>query len=158
MKNEIERKFLVSEMPDLKGCPIFHYERYIVKLKDGEEERVTKINNEYRYEKKIEISSLERSREVMDISEEEFNHLKKQASQVIVRDKYVFSESPHIAIQIYRGRFEGLARVEVEFETVDEAQAFKPLEWMGKEITGLPVARDGALFALTDGELKNYFI
>lgn len=39
MKNEIERKFFVKEMPDLKGIKPLVYERYFLK-KNGMETRI----------------------------------------------------------------------------------------------------------------------
>jgi len=80
--------------------------------------------------------------------------LKARASDAIIRDKYVISEMPNIAIQIYHGKFEGLIRVEVEFDSEKEANEFVPLGWMGKEMTNLPIARDGKLLDLTSEKFE----
>ena len=56
--NEIERKFFVRQMPDLSSIEPLHYERYFLKRKNGTEERISKVNDKYVYEKKSEISSL----------------------------------------------------------------------------------------------------
>ena len=156
MKNEIERKFFVKDMPDLSGIEPLHYERCFLKRENGVEERISKVSDKYVYEKKAEISELERSREKKEITEEEFNQLKLKASEAIIRDRYNISSSPEIAIQIYHGRFEGLIRAEVEFETEDEASAFAPPSWMGKEMTGLPIARDSKLLDLSEDEFQSY--
>ena len=47
-------------------------------------------------------------------------------------------------------------RAEVEFATEEEAKAFQPLGWMGKEMTGMPIARDAQLLELTRGALDEY--
>ncbi len=156
MKNEIERKFFVREMPDLSGLEPLHYERYFLKHEDGVEERISKVNDKYVYERKTEVSALERSREKKELSEQEFNQLKEKASEAIIRERYTISSNPDIAIQIYHGRFEGLVRAEVEFETKEEAESFIPLPWMGKEMTELPIARDSKLLDLKAGELQGY--
>jgi hypothetical protein len=59
MKNEIERKFFVKEMPDLSGIEPLHYERYFLERGNGKEIRISKINDSYVYEDKSEISDLE---------------------------------------------------------------------------------------------------
>lgn len=154
MKNEIERKFFVRKMPDLSGIKPLHYERYFLKRENGVEERISKVNDKYIYERKTEVSELEREREKKEISEQEFNQLKEKASEAIIRDRYEISSNPEITIQVYQGRFEGLIRAEVEFETEEEAKFFTPLPWMGKEMTSLPIARDSKLLDLNNEEFQ----
>lgn len=156
MKNEIERKFFVKEMPDLSGKEALQYERYFLERGNGVEERITKVGDKYFYEKKVELSELERTKEKKEISEEEFNELKQKASGAIIREKFLIYENPEITLAIYHGRFEGLVRAEVEFDTEDEAKAFIPPSWMGEEMTGLPIARDSKLLDLSDEEFKGF--
>jgi CYTH domain-containing protein len=159
MKNEIERKFFVNVMPDISGIKALHYERYFINRDNGDngiEERISKIDDEFWYQRKVEISELERTQEKKRISESEFNQLKEKASEAIIRDRYNLSFNPDIVIQIYHGRFEGLIRAEVEFNSEAEAKSFIPLSWMGEEMTGLPIARDSKLLDLTDSEFRKY--
>ena len=156
MANEIERKFFVKRFPELFIPEPIRYERYFLERKPGLEIRIQRKGDKFFYEKKIEISDLERSGERKEISEGEFESLKKNASQVIMRDKFIVSENPEIAIQVYDDRFAGLVRAEIEFDSVEEAKAFVPLEWMGEEMTGLPIARDSKLLDLTDEEFRSY--
>ncbi len=156
MENEIERKFYVKEMPDLSLTKPLHYERFFLERSEGREIRISKVDNRYWYEVKNELSELERTREKKEITKEEFDSLKRGSSEVIMRERYDLSSNPKISIQIYHGRFEGLVRAEVEFETEEEAKNFKPLEWMGEEMTGLPIARDSKLIDLSDAEFKTY--
>lgn len=156
MKNEIERKFFVKEMPDLKEIEPLFYERYFLERRNGIETRISKVNETYKYEKKIEISELERTRESKEITKEEFDKLKQGASEAIIRERYDISVNPKISIQIYHGRFDGLVRAEVEFESEEEAKNFVPLDWMEEEMTGLPIARDGKLIDLKEEEFKFY--
>ena len=154
MRNEIERKFFVKEMPDISGLQPLHYERYFLERSNGREVRIAKVGDSYVYEEKNEVSDLERTREKREITRPEFEKLKEHSSEGIVRERYSISENPKIAIQIYHGRFEGLIRAEVEFDSEDAARSFVPLSWMGKEITGLPIARDGKLLDLSDEEFQ----
>jgi len=156
MKNKIERKFYVKEMPDLSGITPLHYERYFLQRSDGREIRISKVNDLYFYEEKSEISALERTRSKKEITEEEFERFKQDASEAIIRERYNISSHPDIAIQIYHGKFEGLVRAEVEFDSEDEAQVFIPPVWMGEEMTGLPIARDSKLLDLTVEEFNKY--
>ncbi|MEY4602349.1 MAG: hypothetical protein RL292_290 [Candidatus Parcubacteria bacterium] len=158
MKNEIERKFFVKEMPDLSGITPLHYERYFLLRGDGREIRISKVNDLYFYEDKSEVSALERIRSKKEITEQEFEKFRQDASEAIIRERYDISSNPDISIQIYHGKFEGLIRVEVEFNSEDEAKAFIPLFWMGKEMTGLPIARDSKLLDLTNNEFKKNLI
>jgi adenylate cyclase len=154
--HEIERKFFMQEMPDISGIQPVRYERYILEQGGGIEIRISKIDDTYTYEKKVAISNLERMSESRKITKKEFDELKQNVSEVIIRDKYTVSENPKIAVQIYHGKFEGLVRVEVEFTSRKEAIDFNPLSWMGKEITGLPIARDGELIHLSTATFKSY--
>lgn len=156
MKNEIERKFFVKEMPDLAAIEPLHYERYFLKRGGGKEVRISKINDSYIYEEKSEVSELARTREKKVITREEFEHLKENASEGLIRDRYSVFSDPDIAMQVYRGRFEGLVRAEVEFDSEEATNSFVPPSWMGREMTGLPIARDGQLIELSDEEFKKY--
>lgn len=87
---------------------------------------------------------------------QEFDKLKEGASEAIIRERYDISYNPKISIQIYHGRFERLIRAEVEFNSEEEARNFIPLNWMGEEMTGLPIARDGKLLDLSPKEFRSY--
>ena len=156
MKNEIERKFFVKEMPDFSQIKPVRYERYFLERGNGKEVRISKIGEEYFYEEKNSISELERTREKREISEEKFNNLKNTNTQGIIRDRYDISSNPKISIQIYHGRFEGLVRAEVEFSSLEEAGSFTSLPWMGEEMTDLPIARDSKLIDLSNEEFQTF--
>lgn len=157
MKNEIERKFYIRQLPSLEGIQPLHYERYILSNDDEKEVRIQKVNDTYTYEEKSSVSDLERTRTKKEITKEEFDTLKVESSgKAVIRDRYNISSNPEIAIQIYHGDFEGLIRAEVEFDSEEQAKAFKPLDWMGKEMTGLPIARDATLIELSKSELQEF--
>jgi len=154
MKKEIERKFLVNDMPSLVGIKPLRYERYFLQRGGTIEERIQKKGDVFEYEKKVNISHMESHKEKKIISEEEYMKLRHRTLDAIIRDSYILSSDPEISIKIYGGRFKGLVRVEVEFKSVEDAVSFIPFEWMGKEITYLPLGRDGNLLDLTNQEFE----
>lgn len=143
---EIERKFLVKEMPDLSGITPIRYERYFLTITEGVEERIQKTNERYTYEKKVAVDELTRSTELKQITAQEFEELKAKSGKAILRDSYLLSSG--ISIKIYHGDYEGLVRAEVEFASTDEAKNYKPESWMGNEITDSPLGRDSKLLEL----------
>ena len=154
MKKEIKRKFLVHELPSLKNIELLRYERYILNSTNGKVTRVQKVNDVYFYEEKNDLSILERSGVKRELTKEEFESLEiNSKNKAIIRDRY--NVAPNISIQIYHGDFEGLIRAEVDFRTQKEAQTFKPSDWMGKEITSLPIARDATLLELSQKEFED---
>ncbi len=152
---EIERKFLVKNMPNLSGKKSVPYERYYLTIKADAEERVQKKGDIYERESKIIKSNLSRETKREQITKDEFNSLKEFASKAIIRESYSLSIQPDITIKIYHGDYEGLVRAEVEFDTEKTARQFKPAEWMGEEITNTLLARDSGLAQLTRSEFKS---
>lgn len=143
---EIERKFLVKEMPDLSGIKPVHFERYYLNISDGIEERIQRTNDTYSYEKKVTIDSLSRSTEKREITKEEFERIKVESTHAIIRDSYPLSSN--VSIKIYHGEYEGLVRAEVEFSSKAEADNYTPESWMGNEISNSPLGRDSRLLQL----------
>ncbi|NTW75986.1 MAG: hypothetical protein HGB34_03735 [Candidatus Moranbacteria bacterium] len=156
MRNEIERKFFIKEMPDISRLQPVRYERYVLGSADEQEEsRISKIGDRYYFERKRIISDIERTTDKREISQDEFEALKPGVGDAIVRDKYtLITGTDTVSIQVYHGRFEGLIRAEVEFGSEEEAKRFVPPSWMGKEMTGLPVARDASLRNIGEEEFK----
>lgn len=151
---EIERKWLVKRLPDLSGLSPISYERNFLYIGDEVEIRIQRKGDKYQFERKSQVGKLSREEQVFDITEEEFNALKKQSLKAILRDSYILQKSPQITIKIYKGVHEGLIRAEVEFESEIEAEKFVPLDWFGEEITETPLGRDKLLISLSDDEFK----
>lgn len=150
---EIERKFLVKELPDLSGIEPVRFERYYLFVSDTVEERIQKTGDTYSYEKKTLVDTFSRSTEKWPISKDEFNKLRKNATKAIVRQSYKLSSK--MSIKVYHGDYEGLMRAEVEFLSIDEARIYQPEHWMGAEITMTPLGKDSSLLTLDrDSMLK----
>ena len=151
---EVERKFLVKEMPDVFGIQPSHYERYILFSGKDFGLRIQAKNGKYEIERKCEESELSRSSQVLEVSNDEFQALKKCAIGETVRDGYALPGDPAVSIKVYGGKFKGLRRAEIQFESEEEAKRFSAPPWMGKEITSTPLGKDSKLATLTDLEFE----
>ena len=80
--------------------------------------------------------------------------LKEKAYSEIIRESYLLIEDNRISIKKYFGRYLGLYRVEVSFNSIDEEKAYVKESWMGKEITDSPLAFDKYLSKLSEDEFK----
>lgn len=154
MKNEIERKFLVRTLPDLIDIEKVEYERYFLFNANNSEIRLQKKGSKFELERKVLISHHERKREKLELTQEEFDALKPLNTIPIIRDGYKISTNPDVSVKIYHGQYEGLVRAEVEFESLEKLELFRPPDWFGKEITDTPLARDSELVRLSAEEFK----
>jgi len=148
MSQEIERKFFVRELPDLNNLEAIKYERCFLFIDEYSEIRIQKKRDKYELERKTTKNSLEAKKQRFQISQEEYERLKRNCEKIIKRTSYNSSASPKISIKVYSGDFIWLTRVEVEFSNKEGAYKFMPLEWFGKEITSSPLWRDSKLVKL----------
>lgn len=151
---EIERKWLAKILPDLTNVPKEEQERYFLFVGDIIEIRIQRINDRYEFGRKVQTGFLSREENVFEITKAEFDSLKTNSDKSLQRDNYLLQQNPEITIKVYHGEHEGLVRVEVEFESEDEANNFVPLEWFGDEITDLPLGKDKSLIRLTQIEFQ----
>jgi CYTH domain-containing protein len=149
---EIERKWLVKELPYLSDKIPVLYERHFLFIGNGIEIRIQKKGDKYEFERKEEISDLSRTDQKFEISSEEFEELKKLSKKSLIRESFFIDDNPEITLKVYKGDYEGLIRVEVEFNSEEEAQAFKPLKWFGEEITHTVIGKDKNLVELSKDE------
>jgi len=154
MNQEIERKFLIERMPDLWDITCISYERYFLENNENHEIRIQKKWGKYEYEEKSSLNMLSAKKIKRQISREEFENLKKKCTNKILRDSYKISRHPDISIKIYHWIFEWLSRVEVEFDTLKNAENFSPLSWFWEEITDSPLWRDSRLIKLSQEKFQ----
>jgi len=149
-----KENFLFSGDPDLSGFAPIHFERYYLFVGKNIELRIQHTGDSYELERKVASGKLSRSSQVLPLSQLEFDTLKKLSNKVIVRDSYQLGTIPNISIKIYHGDYEGLVRAEFEFTTPEEAKAFSPPDWCGRETSDTPLGRDGRLIRLSKEEFK----
>ncbi len=157
MHHEIERKFLVKDMPDLDGVEKVSQERYFLQRSDLVEEGMKRKGTTYLYEKKLMVSPQEKSRENIVVSKSEYESSKGRGTTIIERDSYRLSEydNPVVSVKIYNGAYRGLVLAEVEFNSVEEMEDFEPFEWMGVEVTSTPLGKDARLVDLDREQFEN---
>ena len=84
----------------------------------------------------------------------EFLELKESSYSEIIRDSYLFLEDSRISIKKYLGKYEGLYRVEITFNSSKEENEYIKENWMGQEITYSSLAFDKDLSKLSVDEFK----
>lgn len=145
---EIERKFLPKGIPfDLSQLPSTECERYYLHADERTEMRIQKKGEFYELEHKVQSqeSPLRRETSKITLTQSEWDVLKtKSEGHAITYSKFRLPIKG-ASIKRYSGKQEGLVLLEVEFKTVEEAHAFQPEAWMGRELSGQKLSRDGGL-------------
>jgi adenylate cyclase len=136
---EIERKFLVPELPEWLGrCPSHEIEQGYLAIGSSEEVRVRRIEDEAlltvkrgqgesRLEVEVEISP-DQCAELWPLTED----------RRVSKRRYRVEGPPAIEVDVYGGALEGLVVAEIEFESEAAAKQYEPPEWLGPEKTGNP--------------------
>jgi adenylate cyclase len=139
MPNEIERKFLVSEVPpglgDYRSNEIA--QGYLAITPEGIEIRVRRKGEKY-YETVKSGMGLKRGEVEIVLGEEGFEALWPLTEEMrIEKTRYEIPYGGHvIELDVYSGALGGLVVAEIEFKSKEESRQFTPPEWLGREITG----------------------
>lgn len=133
---EIERKFLVEgPLPPLRPAEAIR-QGYLSLGADGEEVRLRDRAGRASLTVKRGLGMVRAEHEI-EISPSQFEalwsategrRLKKQRHQLGLNGRMA-------EVDVYEGRLNGLVVVEVEFDSVAEAEAFAPPQWFGAEVT-----------------------
>ena len=131
---EIEKKYLVKELPDLSKCKKSNIIQGYISY--NPETRIRKIDNSFFITYKSN-EFLIRDEDEKEIDEEKYNILfKKIKNNIIYKTRYYIKDKNYLyELDIYHGSLEGLITVEVEFQNLNDALKFKPPLWFGIEIT-----------------------
>ncbi|MGL4363401.1 MAG: CYTH domain-containing protein [Cellulosilyticaceae bacterium] len=132
---EIERKFLVHEIPNLKNYP---HKKFIQGyISTDPVIRIRQSDNQYHLCVKSKGHMIREEFELL-ISEEQFNNLwPKTEHTPIKKTRYYIpiDDSLTAELDVYNDALEGLVTLEVEFSSIDTAFAFIPPSWFGEEVT-----------------------
>ncbi|MBS1843071.1 MAG: CHAD domain-containing protein [Actinobacteria bacterium] len=134
---EIERKFLVAEMPRAESAAATIEQGYLA-LDDRGEVRLRRIGGELLLTAKSGHGEMREEVEV-SIHPRAFEALWPLTAGRRVRKvrHYVpLGEGLRAEIDVYDGPLEGLRTAEVEFNSPEEADSFTPPPWLGEELTG----------------------
>lgn len=131
---EIERKFLVKELPDLSKYEYVDIEQGY--LSTSPVVRIRKKNDKYILTYK---GSGLMAREEIEaaLSKEAYEHLlEKIDGYPITKRRYMIPfERYTIELDIFEGHMKDLIMAEVEFESVEAADVFVAPEWFGEDVT-----------------------
>ena len=134
---EIERKFKVSEMPDLSQYKFKELTQGY--LNRNPVVRVRKEDDEYYLTYKGK-GLREHEEYNLPLNKESFDNLiKKSDGKIITKKRYLIPYDKYtIELDIFEGDLSGLVIAEVEFESKEEAMAFNAPAWFGEDVTNDP--------------------
>ena len=138
MGKEIERKFLVDELPaNLEEYDFHDLEQGY--LNTAPVVRVRKEDDTYYLTYKGR-GFIEREEYNLPLTEEAYLHLvAKSDGKIISKRRYRIPFNGYtIELDVFKEPFAPLVLAEVEFQTLEEANAFVPPAWFGRDVTSEP--------------------
>lgn len=102
--------------------------------------RIRKISNKNEYILTIKSKSkddISRQEYEINISEKEYEDLlKKKEGIIISKTRYMIPVDSYIyEIDLFNNEYEGLAYLEIEFNSIEEANEYKEPSWVLKDVT-----------------------
>ncbi len=133
---EIERKFIPIDLPqDLNQFE--HHKIEQAYLNTAPVIRIRKQDDEYILTYKGG-GMMAREEYNLPINETSYYHLLEKADgNVITKTRFLIPIHDGLTaeLDIFEGKFAGMLLVEVEFESIEQANRFVPPEWFGKDVT-----------------------
>lgn len=136
---ELERKFLIKELPKLEKKKFVDIEQgYLVSTYDLEV-RIRRIDNK-KFFQTIKLKgdlSLERKEIEFELSKSQFFKLWPNITgNKVSKKRYFHKEKGRVfEVDVYRDGLNGLKIAEIEFKSLKDANGFVPPTWLGKEVT-----------------------
>lgn len=137
MGMEIEKKFLIKELPkDLTGYKYHKIEQAY--LNTAPVVRIRRQDDEY-YLTYKGGGMMAREEYNLPLNKASYEHLREKADgNIITKTRYLIpinDNSLTAELDIFEGKFAGMLLVEVEFRSVEQADAFHKPEWFGEDVT-----------------------
>ncbi|MDE1870774.1 MAG: CYTH domain-containing protein [Candidatus Micrarchaeota archaeon] len=135
---EIERKFLVANLPDLGKYQCKEIVQAYILKSDDIEIRIRKEGDDY-YQTIKKGLGLVRGEFETPTRKKDFDTLRSglASGREIVKSRYYVPYADNtIFIDVYKGAQKGLVVAEVEFKSEQHAAEFVQPSWFGKEVTG----------------------
>ena len=134
---EVERKWLVPELPDLtevKGKEVI--QGYIAVTSDGTEVRVRQKGEKYFQTIKSD-GGLVRAEIEIELTKTQYDDLwQATAGRRLEKTRYeIWIDGAKIELDVYKGDLTGLIVAEVEFTSVRDSETFSRPSWFGPEVT-----------------------
>lgn len=157
---EIERKFLLNEMPtQVEVLKDLHIQQYYLLLGEDEvrirltSEQTTAGTEHYCYLTTKRGSGLVREEQTIALPVPLFDILRQQSGvPVLAKTRHILSPDVMQAkgeavVDVYHGFHEGLIVAEFEFHFKDEAERWSPPSWAEVEVTGVKTFSNAALWS-----------
>ena len=134
---EVERKFLMSEPPDLEGPAADEIEQGYLAIGADGEVRLRRKGDKLMLTAK-RGSGLSRQEAEVELDRESFDELwpLTEGRRLHKRRSVLPHGDLKIEVDVYDGDLKGLVVAEIEFPSEEEAKAFDPPGWLGEEVTG----------------------
>ena len=132
---EIEKKYLLKELPDFKSCEYHKIEQAY--LCTDPVVRVRRQDDTY-YMTYKGRGMLVREEYNLPLNKEAYEHLKAKADgNVIGKTRYLVPLKKDLVaeVDVFDKPFAPLIMAEVEFESEEQANAFTAPEWFGEDVT-----------------------
>ena len=133
---EIERKFLITKLPDnLNNYKCRNIEQGY--LSTNPVVRVRKDNDDYFLTYKGS-GMMVREEYNLPLTKESYHHLIKKADgNIITKKRYEIPtlDGLMIELDLFEGPFKGITLAEVEFESEAQANSYIPPQWFGLDVT-----------------------
>lgn len=139
MAKEIERKFLVSQIPSSVtdgSQPLPIRQGYITEAPSGQQVRIRHKGDRYFLTVKGR-GTLKRDEVEVALSADQFEALwPLTQGRRVQKKRYAIPYREHIIeLDVFEGNLAGLVVAEIEFATVEESESLETPGWFGKEVT-----------------------
>jgi adenylate cyclase len=156
---EIEKKFLVKEMPELNVEPIQMIDVYLPEETNHAHLRARKQNDKYELTKKAPINknnSYKMLEQTIDLTKEEFDFLYSKSKRKIEKNRYKIPLGEVIIdLDVFEGNHKGLILAEVEFKDEETMKKFEKPVFFDKEVNHVELLAGGYLSGISFKEIKN---
>ncbi|QFJ54634.1 CYTH domain-containing protein [Pseudobutyrivibrio xylanivorans] len=134
---EIERKFLIKELPDLSKYNYVDIEQGYLSTQPVV--RIRKKNDAYILTYKGG-GLMAREEIEAALTKEAYEHLREKIDGYpITKRRYLIPLDKYtIELDVFEGHMEGLIMAEVEFSSIEEANSFVAPDWFGQDVTEDP--------------------
>jgi adenylate cyclase len=140
MAREIERKFLVEELPGwLEKCERAEIEQGYLAIEADAEVRLRRAGEELTLTVKRGEGEDRGEYEVALAPEQMDSLWEACAGRRLRKRRYLvpLDDDLRAEVDVYAGALQGLRVAEVEFPSAERAAAFRPPAWFGRELTGV---------------------
>ncbi len=142
---EIERKFTIKKLPDNLNTYPFHLIQQAY-LNTDPVLRIRRQDDDYYVTYKGK-GLLAREEYNLPLNRASYEHLlSKKDGNLISKKRYLIPLAPYtIELDLFDPPFAPLVIAEVEFPSLEEANAFRPPEWFDREVTHDPAYHNSTL-------------